>query len=51
VDSDLDAYRELIARGYRKVPVTFVGDDVSATAIIGFDAAALRRALGMPGES
>jgi hypothetical protein len=51
VDTDPHAYRELIARGFRKVPVTFVGEDVSATAVVGFNAAALRRALGLPGPS
>jgi hypothetical protein len=51
VDTDLGAYRELIGRGFRRVPVTFVGDDESATAIIGFDAVALRRALGLSGPS
>ena len=41
VDTDLDAYDELIARGWRAVPVTFVRD----AAIAGFDEAALRSAL------
>jgi glutaredoxin len=42
VDTDLDAYDELIGRGWRTVPVTVVG----GTAIAGFDEAALRSALG-----
>ena len=41
VDTDLDAYDELIARGWRTVPVTFVG----GAAIPGFDEAALRSAV------
>jgi glutaredoxin len=41
VEEDDEAYRELIARGFRSVPVTVVG----AEAIRGFDAAALRKAL------
>ncbi len=41
VDLDLDAYRELTGRGYRTVPVTFVGE----TAIVGYEPAALAEAL------
>jgi adenosylhomocysteine nucleosidase len=41
VDTDLGAYRELMARGFRTVPVTIIGDE----AIVGYDPAALRRAL------
>lgn len=41
VDEDLSAYQDLIARGFRAVPVTIIGD----TAIKGFDEEALRRAL------
>jgi glutaredoxin len=41
VDEDDRAYDELIARGFRSVPVTFVGD----RAIKGFDADALTSAL------
>jgi glutaredoxin len=41
VDDDLDAYRELTARGFRTVPVTIVGD----RALVGFDADALTAAL------
>ena len=41
VDEDERAYDELIARGYRTVPVTVIGD----AAIIGFDEPAIRNAL------
>ena len=47
VETDPDAYRELLARGFRTVPVTLVGDDPAPVSIIGFDEAALRRALGL----
>lgn len=42
VDEDLAAYDDLIARGFRSVPVTFIGD---APGIKGFDEDALTRAL------
>ena len=41
VDEDGLAYDELIARGFRTLPVTFIGDQ----AIKGFDPVALTRAL------
>ena len=41
VDEDEQAYTELIAKGYRTIPVTSVGDQV----IKGFDEAALRAAI------
>ena len=41
VDTDLDAYEELVARGWRTVPMTFVGD----AAIRGFDEATFGAAL------
>ena len=41
VDDDDGAYEELVARGWRFVPVTFIGD----RAIKGFDAQALHDAL------
>lgn len=41
VDEDLSAYQDLIARGFRTVPVTIVGD----VAVKGFDEPALIRAL------
>jgi glutaredoxin len=46
VETDLDAYRDLVARGFRSVPVTIVGDP-PGTAVRGFDEAALRQALGL----
>ncbi len=42
VDEDEQAYDELLARGFRTVPVTIIG----AEAVKGFDPVALRRALG-----
>lgn len=41
VDDDDGAYEELVGRGWRTVPVTFVGD----RAVKGFDPVALREAL------
>jgi glutaredoxin len=41
VDEDEQAYTELIAKGYRTIPVTFIGERV----IKGFDEAALRAAI------
>jgi glutaredoxin len=41
VDEDEQAYGELIARGFRSVPVTMIGDQ----AIRGYDEPALRAAL------
>jgi glutaredoxin-like protein NrdH len=41
VDDDEQAYDELIQRGYRTIPVTFIGDAV----VKGFDPVALRAAL------
>jgi hypothetical protein len=41
VDEDPSAYDELLARGWRSVPVTVVGD----ASVRGWDAAALRAAL------
>jgi glutaredoxin len=41
VDEDDRAYDELIARGFRTIPVTFIG----GRAIRGFDPAALTSAL------
>jgi glutaredoxin len=43
VDEDDGAYEELVERGWRAVPVTFVGD----RAIKGFDPVALREALSV----
>ena len=41
VDEDDRAYDELVARGWRTVPVTIVGDRV----IKGYDSSALKRAI------
>lgn len=41
VDEDDGAYDELLARGWRSVPVTVIGD----RAVKGFDRVALREAL------
>jgi glutaredoxin len=41
VDEDDRAYDDLIARGFRTVPVTLIGDHI----IKGFDPAALEKAL------
>ena len=41
VDEDERAYDELVARGWRSIPVTFIGDH----AVKGFDAAALTTAI------
>lgn len=45
VDEDDAAYDELIARGYRTVPVTVIGE----VAVQGFDREALTRALAALG--
>lgn len=48
VDDDLDAYNDLIGRGFRAVPVTIIG----GVAIKGFDEEALQAALdGLAGAS
>ena len=41
VDEDEKAYDDLIAHGWRTIPVTILGDDV----VKGFDAAALEKAI------
>jgi glutaredoxin len=46
VDDDPAAYDELVARGWRSVPVTVIG----AEAIPGYDRAALRAALARYGD-
>jgi len=48
VELDLDAYRDLISRGFRTVPVTLIGDDPSPGVVIGFNEAALRDSLNLP---
>jgi len=45
VEVELDAYRDLVARGFRAVPVTVIGDGPDAVAVKGFDESALRTAL------
>ena len=45
---DLGAYRELIARGFRTVPVTIIGEGETAVSMTGFDETALREALNLP---
>ena len=45
VDEDEGAYNELIALGYRAVPVTVIGDQI----VRGFDPAALTKALAAAG--
>jgi glutaredoxin len=47
VETDLSAYRELLARGFRTVPVTLVGADPSPAAVVGFNESALKSALGI----
>ena len=44
VDTDTDAYDELVALGWRTVPMTFVG----GAAVRGFDENALRAVLEAP---
>ena len=43
VDEDDKAYDELVARGWRTIPVTIIGDQV----VKGFDADALTKAIGV----
>jgi len=47
IETDLAAYQDLLNRGYRSVPVTFVGDDSSPAAVVGFNESALKSALGL----
>jgi glutaredoxin len=48
VDADASAYDELLRRGWRAVPVTFVGGEAG---IRGFDPGALAAALARPDVS
>ena len=48
VETDLDAYHDLVARGFRTVPVTIIGEEPGA-AIRGFDEGGLREALKTSG--
>ena len=47
VDQDLAAYDELVARGFRTVPVTVVGDRT----IVGYQPEALATAITTPDAS
>ena len=49
VELELDAYRDLIARGFRTVPVTLIGDDPQPQAVVGFNEAALKALLALAG--
>lgn len=51
VETDVEVYRELCARGFRTVPVTLIGDEPSPVAVVGDDMAALRRAIGLDAEA
>jgi glutaredoxin len=48
VETDLDAYHDLVARGFRTVPVTIIGEEPE-TAIRGFDESGLKEALRTSG--
>jgi glutaredoxin len=47
VELDLSAYKELLARGFRTVPVTFVGEGEHVVAVTGFNESGLKNALGV----
>ncbi len=47
VEVELEAYRELLTRGFRTVPVTIIGDEPDAIAIKGFDERAIKDALNI----
>lgn len=47
VETDLSAYRDLLNRGFRTVPVTLIGDDAPPVSVIGFNESALKTALGL----
>jgi hypothetical protein len=47
VDTDADAYDDLLARGWRTVPMTCAGDDV----VRGFDESALRALMDRHGSA
>jgi Glutaredoxin len=48
VTLDLSAYRELMALGFRTVPVTIIGTGETASSIVGFKEPELRAALALP---
>jgi len=47
IETDLTAYQDLLNRGFRSVPVTFIGDDPSPASVVGFNESALKTALGL----
>jgi glutaredoxin len=47
VELDLSAYKELLARGFRTVPVTIIGEGEHAVAVTGFNESGLKKALGL----
>jgi len=47
IETDLAAYQDLLSRGFRAVPVTFIGDADPPVAVRGFDEGALKRALAL----
>ena len=47
VETDLAAYQDLIARGFRTVPVTIIGDSTPPVAVTGFNESGLKKALGI----
>jgi len=47
VETDLAAYQDLMARGFRTVPVTIIGDGDPPVAVTGFNESGLRNALGL----
>jgi glutaredoxin len=47
VDEDETAYDELVGKGFRTIPVTFIGEQ----AVRGFDESALRAALAVRSSS
>lgn len=50
VENDLEAYKDLLARGFRTVPVTLVDGDPSQPPIVGFNEAALHKLCGAYGR-
>ena len=48
VELDLNAYHELLALGFRTVPVTIIGEGETATSIAGFRESELLAALALP---
>ena len=48
VELDLNAYHELLALGFRTVPVTIIGERETAISIVGFKESELLAALALP---